>query len=214
MIARDGSFVFVHVPKTAGNTISMLLAPYCGDVLYSGAPFQDGRERFSVRNASYPTLHKHSTLAEYALAMGQDFAQVLAVCCVRDPWERAVSMYFSPSSVYARTVRPDPHPSPADWDRAEFVRMLADHVPSHRYVELPDQTSPWKRVDVVIRFENLEEDLGLAFRALGLRGCPQVPRLNASHHALYPVFYDDELISLVASLEAPLIEKFGYSPRP
>lgn len=213
MIARDGSFVFVHVPKTAGNTVSTVLAPYCGDVLYSGAPFQDGRERFSVRHPAYPGLHKHSTLSEYATAMGEDFARVrTVVCCVRDPWDRALSMYFSPSSVYARTVRPDPHPAPGAWDRGEFLRMLADHTPTHKYVEILDRPSPCQRVDLVVRFEHLEDDLAWACRELGLLGWPSLPRLNASNHGPRENYYDNELLDVVARLEAPLIEAFGYSP--
>lgn len=212
MIALDESFVFVHVPKTAGNSISTCLAPHCSDVLHSGAPFQDGRERFSVRNDRYPGLHKHSTLAEYAQAMGEAFLDVVSLCCVRNPWDRALSMYFSPSTVYQRANRPSPHPDPGGWDREEFLKMLDGYIPTHKYVALPDQPDPWQGVDLVIRFERLEDDLARFWKILDLPGHPSLARLNASRHEHRARYYDAEMIAAVEAIESPLVKAFGYEP--
>lgn len=204
MIASDGSFVFVHVPKTAGNTISTLLAPHCSDILYSAAPFQDGRERFSVRNPLYPGLSKHSTLHDYWRAMGSRLDTATVVTAVRNPWERALSLYFWGKQVHGDLDHDY-------FDRGEFLDMLQGHLPTHHYLGAPVLSN--SRTFVVIRQEHLQDDLERAWKILRLPGeLPEIPRLNTSRHGPCSDYYDAELVELVARLEDPLVKAFGYEP--
>ncbi len=204
MIASDGSFVFVHVPKTAGNTISTLLAPFGSDVRYSAAPFQDGRERFSVRNPLYPSLSKHSTLSDYQRALGNRLDSAIKVCSVRNPWERALSFYFWGKQVHGKTDE--------DFDRGEFRAMLRGYQPTHHYLVSPDSPHPWQNFLHVIRHEHLQEDLEIVWSSLRLPGSlPEIPKLNVSRHGPCERYYDTELVELVSRLEDPLVKAFGYT---
>ena len=69
MISFQKRFLFVHIPKTAGNSIQSVLRDYSEDELVALRGEQDGIERFGLRNPKYK-IKKHSTLAEYRAALG------------------------------------------------------------------------------------------------------------------------------------------------
>jgi hypothetical protein len=64
MISLQKRFLFVHIPKTAGNSIQSVLRDYSEDQLVALRKEQDGIERFGLRNPKYK-VKKHSTLSEY-----------------------------------------------------------------------------------------------------------------------------------------------------
>src|SRR5581483_11504032 len=53
MISFQKRFLFVHVPKTAGNSIQSVLRDYSEDELVALRGEQDGIERFGLRNPKY-----------------------------------------------------------------------------------------------------------------------------------------------------------------
>jgi len=71
MISLQKRFLFVHIPKTAGNSIQSALRDYSEDQLVALRKEQDGIERFGLRNPRYK-IKKHSTLREYRDALGDE----------------------------------------------------------------------------------------------------------------------------------------------
>src|SRR6059058_1959617 len=97
MISFQKRFLFVHIPKTAGNSIQSILRNYSEDQIVALRSEQDGIERFGLRNPNYK-IRKHSTLAEYRMALGDEqFRSLYKFACVRNPWDRMVSYYFRPT---------------------------------------------------------------------------------------------------------------------
>src|SRR5947199_7305777 len=97
MISFQKRFLFVHIPKTAGNSIQSVLRDYSEDQIVALRSEQDGIEHFGLHNPNYK-IRKHSTLAEYRMALGDEqFRSLYKFACVRNPWDRMVSYYFTPT---------------------------------------------------------------------------------------------------------------------
>ncbi len=184
MISFQKRFLFVHIPKTAGNSIQSVLRDYSEDQLVALRKEQDGIERFGLRNPNYK-IKKHSMLGEYCDALGNEqFRDLYKFTCVRNPWDRMVSYYFTPTQ------------PPETWDR--YLRLNQD------------DEDPFTNVDYIMRFENLADDFRTVCRTLAISP-PTLPRYNRSSREHYSKYYDDELRELVRTRFAAEIERFGYT---
>src|SRR5215216_2405793 len=124
MISLQKGFLFVHIPKTAGNSIQTVLRDYSDDELVALRPEQDGIERFGLLNPTYK-VKKHSILAEYRDALGDEqFRSLYKFTCVRNPWDRMVSFYFTPTQ------------SPERWNREKFRTVICKAVSVADYLRL------------------------------------------------------------------------------
>jgi len=212
MISLEYKFLFVHVPKTGGNSIQNILAEYSEDTLITTEKHQDGVERFELRNSTYK-LKKHSKLSRYRKLLPADlYRQLFKFATIRNPWDKMISMYFSP------------HRSTGTWDREDFIRLikraptLQDYVtlPSFRdrlekKLGLPARPRPLDRdIDYLIRFENLNDDFNEVCRRTGLPAVPELPVRNRGNRKHYSHYYDDELRDMVAQKFMNEIEFGGY----
>ena len=198
MISSQKRFLFVHIPKTAGNSIQSILRDYSEDELVALRGGQDGIERFGLRNPKYK-IKKHSTLAEYKAALGEvQFGDLYKFTCVRNPWDRMVSYYFTPTQ------------NMAAWDRKKFRKAIVKALSVADYLRLDKvEEDPFGNVDYIMRFENLADDFRTVCGTLGILPTT-LPRYNRSSREHYSKYYDDELRELVHARFAAEIERFGY----
>src|SRR6266404_2101631 len=166
MISLQKRFLFVHIPKTAGNSIQSALRNYSEDQLVALRKEQDGIERFGLRNPKY-NIKKHSTLGEYRDALGNEqFRSLYKFTCVRNPWDRMVSYYFTPTQ------------SPEIWDRKKFRRIILRTLSVADYLRLEEgENDPFANVDRIMRFETLEDDFRSVCAALNIPAAP-LPQYN------------------------------------
>jgi hypothetical protein len=201
MISLRHNFLFVHVPKTAGNSIQNVLKAHCDDQIVCLEPHHDGVERFEVRNPKY-ALHKHSTLRDYYRELGKPlFDKLFKFSCVRNPWERMISFYFSPSR--GKVV----------WDRAGFLDLVQKTPPLPWHFGLggneAEDGSSFENLQFIMRFERIGDD----FKTLCLRiGIPHqgLAVRNKSARQHYSAYYDSELTEAVRQRFEREIEYFGY----
>jgi len=199
MISFQKRFLFVHIPKTAGNSIQSVLRDYSEDQIVALRSEQDGIERFGLRNPNYK-IRKHSTLAEYRAALGDEqFRSLYKFACVRNPWDRMVSYYFTPTQQVG------------ELDRKEFRKVISKALSVADYLRLDKgDDDPFANVDYIIRFESLPDDFRLVCATLGIPTVP-LPQYNRSRRERYSKYYDDELRELVRKRFAPEIERFDYT---
>ena len=199
MISLQKRFLFVHIPKTAGNSIQSALRDYSEDQLVALRKEQDGIERFGLRNPKYQ-IKKHSMLREYHDALGpEQFRDLYKFTCVRNPWDRMVSYYFTPTQ------------HPEAWNRKKFREIIFKAVSVADYLRLGDgEEDPFANVDHIIRFENLADDFAAVCAAIAISP-PTLPQYNRSHRDHYTKYYDDELRELVRTRFAAEIERFNYT---
>ncbi len=204
MLSTKHRFLFVHIPKTGGNSVQSVLEPYSDDSIVKATPYQDGINRFEVRSARYRTA-KHSTIADYRREYGEAMlGQLFKFCCVRNPWERALSDYFSP------------HRGPVMWDKQRFIQFVPAKVKFVKHFltantnETCDLSKALKNIDFVMRFERLQTDFDAVCDKLAISRVA-LPHYNASGKAAFRDYYDEETIELVAKRFHEEIECFGYT---
>jgi hypothetical protein len=199
MISFQKRFLFVHVPRTGGNSIQSILKNYSEDEVVALRGEQDGIERFGLRNPKYK-IKKHSTLAEYRAALGEEqFRSLYKFACVRNPWDRMISYYFRPTR---RTNT---------WDQKEFKKIVSKAISLTDYLRLEkNDKDPFGNVDYIMRFENLPEDFRSLCATLEIPAAP-LPQYNRSSREDYSKYYDDQLRELVRERFAAEIERFRYT---
>jgi hypothetical protein len=199
MISFQKRFLFVHIPKTAGNSIQSVLRDYSEDELVALRGEQDGVERFGLRNPKYK-VKKHSTLAEYRAALGDaEFGRLYKFTCVRNPWDRMVSYYFTPTQ------------KAEAWDRKKFGKIISSALSVADYLRLDQgEEAPFGNVHYIMRFENLADDFRTVCAALDILPM-KLPQYNRSNREHYSKYYDDDLRELVRVRFAAEIERFGYA---
>lgn len=199
--------IFIHIPKTAGNFVQKALLPYSDDRLVTSAK-QDGRDRFEIVGPF--TREKHATAEEYQASMGADrFAAMRIMTCIRHPFERMLSLYFSPHRWIRRRH------GRLEIDRAEFSEqafrnLFRVHRPMVSYLKVDGVL---RRPDFLIRFEHLREDLGAAFASLDIPLPEPFEALNRSPFDKTAYAARGDLEDIVFDRHREDYEAFGYRRR-
>lgn len=200
MISLQKSFLFVHVPKTGGNSIQSILKANSEDKILTSAKHQDGVERFEVHNDNYNTT-KHSTLSHYKSVLEPEtYIRLFKFATIRNPWDMMISFYFSP------------HRAVKEWNRDNFIELVNRvHTLRHyitvdsfleesiRKLRLPIEFGNrglHSDIDFLMRFENIDEDFKLICEKLGIPNAT-LPKRNESRRNYYSSYYDEELKEIV-----------------
>ncbi len=201
MLSMKYNFLFIHTHKTGGNSIQLALLPYADDQLEALSHSHKTND-FEIKSTKFPTLRKHSSLYDYQLLLDKKtFKRLYKFACIRNPWERLISFYFSPH----RGVQP--------WSREDFIKMMDTIPPAiDMFITQPrsSQTPSQTGLDFVMKFENLAHDFRQACEHIGLLSI-ELPHRNRSKRNYYLDYYDKELALLVEERYTADISLFGYT---
>jgi hypothetical protein len=226
MISHKFKCLFVHVPKTAGQSIEQffkekhgLTEKYCEELLLTkNTDSSKGPERLAhLRSEEYVTCG-HIDEKTY-----QDY---FTFGFVRNPWQRLVSEYLHKKIDSKMSLK-------------EFVLEGLPDVSSfsdaHRHI-IPQYDFLFdaqgnQNVDFIGRFENLNESFTQICTTLGIEDA-SLPHKNSSYsprratlrklrhlfsgqqkrvNKHYRDYFDDELLEHVNRMYAKDIQSFGYS---
>lgn len=208
-IAGENAF-FLHVPKTAGMSVSTALAESFPKA--TRLPVRDMRR---AHGAARHMLHR---VGPEPLCRGFSF------CFVRNPWDWTVSGW---KHVTRNKLAYGDDPPDFEAFVTGHWRDGLQHNPYRRkfrsaelFVAYHTQVTQWQHLTFgrlrprlaplafVARFERLEEDWARICERLR-RDIP-LPRINVSPRSHYTEHYDDKLRAIVAARNAELIGRFGY----
>jgi hypothetical protein len=174
--------IFVEVPKTGSTSIRAIV----------GNPPKPHLNIWQLFNSTDP----------------QRFQSYFKFGFVRNPWDRAVSLYERKEGLQLKSRMT--FDEFIDW--MKFASSTCLHPVPHRY-QLDWFVSPHGDVlmDFIGRYESLEADWGKVAAHLGI-GAFQLPRLNVNAQRArdYTSYYTDRTRRIIADRFAVDVEYFGY----
>jgi hypothetical protein len=199
MLSLRHKFVFIHVPKTGGNSISRALAPFSEDSLLAKEPFQDGSDRFDVRNSISDRLWKHSPLTSYEIELG-DILDSTAVrfSVTRNPYERMISHYFSP------------HRGRIEFQKDSFLEFVLASKPLEYFLRSSRSSKYYSKPVELLSFQSLTVDFACLMQKL------ELPQVELGHFNLgsacksWREYYNQESLRAVRRVHGHEIDKMGY----
>ncbi len=207
LLSRKHNFIFIHIYKNAGSSITSALFPFA-----AGEHQLKANEYLKKININYfepQPFHIHIKASALAEKIGRKaFNKFFTFAIVRNPWDWQVSLYtfmlrykehhqhelvksFRDFNEYIR------------WRCAEEVRFQKDFI--------VDEDGKIM-IDFVGRFENLNADFKQICSRIGIS--VDLPKINVSNEMPYQSFYDEESIALVREAFKPDIELFNYNFEP
>ncbi|WP_415408820.1 sulfotransferase family 2 domain-containing protein [Synechococcus sp. A10-1-5-9] len=207
MVINDNyKFIFVHVPKVAGSSLTHVLRSLPGD------------NRFLLAKTKHETLQEFCSMHECRFSgkgkePSKEISSYFRFGFVRNPWSRMYSLYR-----YLDESRPRKEIDTIKSFKNFLVLSEAGEKWINKLHSMRSQLDFFVdgnntiNVDFLGHYEFLKEDFNYVSKLLLLPEYLSLPRKNSSSSstANYIDFYDDEMISIVQRRFAYEIDLFGY----
>lgn len=225
IINNSFNFVFVHVPKAAGTSVTSVLSKYTNycDLEIGGSSF--GEQIQSIYRKRFG-IGKHSTAREIRNVVGAvSWSRFFTFSFVRNPFSRCVSTYH----FLRRWESPDVEFN----ERMRAFNSFEEYVKSGIWEQTngPDDIFRaqvhWLRsgadpqrllVDFIGRVESIQTDMIRVLDAIGLRKeialLDSMPVLNRSEEKAQPGMLPQGVVERIVSRYEMDFDAFGYSKEP
>lgn len=220
LISHSKQFIFIHIYKTAGTSITDLFVPYARprdkmvyDKTWPTKPViglltqwmhweDDGHRQFTG-------FHKHATAAEVQACLPDEiFQNYFKFCFVRNPFDWLVSFYEYIKQTPRHRLKQHVENSPYK----DFLVWYINQNPSRQSDFLVEPESKEILVDYLGYFENLSQDVASIQSRLSLKTA-ELSHKNPSFHRKkrdYRDYYDAESIALVEDYFRADLSILGY----
>ena len=206
MISTERKFIYIHVPKTGGNSIQTALEPFSDDKKVTSG-HQDGIDRFDI--VGPVTSNKHASLESYRDLLG-NITQYFVFHSARHPFHRAISGYFSSSNWARQHASGVWEIATPMWDAEEFLKFAARMKPIVSYISIDGAIYPCNEM---IRLDSIDADFDRIRRTLNIPLIPQLAHFNMTadkHQQIALVLGDKGLRQLIENNFAEDMVYLGY----
>lgn len=197
IVSDDPRFLFIHVQKTGGNSITRWLFASVPDAARGGGH------------------SKHATLAA-ALEMDPTLVDAFTFGFVRNPWARMVSwhqMILRRALAVPERVRDNRLWHGVSSRYQDFDAFVLEATAEYEELSRPQVDylrTPTREADLVGRTESLQADFDVVLDRLGLAAASPLGQANAGPARDYRTLYGDRTRAHVARLFAADLEAYGY----
>ena len=213
IISRGRQYIFVHIPKTGGTSLSLALEARAkaDDILIGDTPKSVRRRGRIKALQGSGKLWKHSGLADvHGVVTDAEMSGFFVVTLVRNPWDRLVSYYHWLGEQNWKHRAVDLAKSLTFDDFLGHPEIQASFDSGYYASYVTDQNGR-EHCDLFVRLENMSKDIRPFEDHLGFR-LGAIERVNTSpRRADYRSYYTDDTAALVARFCAKDIKRFGYS---
>mgnify|MGYP001205978455 CR=1 FL=1 len=217
LISKRHNFIFIHVPKAAGQSVTNALMPHAATrwqcMLSPLIPFRYQLKIFTkIKTFTNISFHPqpfsdHVKTSMIADTLGfETFNNYFSFAFVRNPWAWILSRY-----TYAiKNPRHTRHKLFKKFDNFDdFIRWhCSEDEKFYLQKSYVCNESGTQLVDFIGKQESLSEDFSKVCKKIGITST--LPRLNVSNETTYRNFYNDETIKLIAERYREDIEFFNY----
>lgn len=224
-VCHSHHFGYIHVQKTAGISLTTALRASGLALDFDGRGILDllrehphGRELLQRFRIEYPFAsvsvfaQPHLPAVLLRELVGFDIWNAyFKFAFVRNPWDRAVSVYAYMKAQMERPGAKERQPDNyAMMERSpDFASYLNwSHLSGNDMTSLLADDAGALLVDFVGRYERLDEDIAKVCERVGIS--LDLPRLNASERGNYRDYYTPTTQAIVAKSCARDIDLFGY----
>jgi hypothetical protein len=193
MISHKLKFIFIHIPKTSGNSLSLFLKDFVDNDVIQRSSNMGRKQGISIICEKTKKDIKHSDITYYKNTYGEKINDYFKFTIVRNPYDRMLSFYFWSKGKNNQK-----------FNRNEFINFIKkNNSLQHKYI---DNTFH------IIHFENLINELKNIECFKEIVDFNNYPTLNASSNFKrnYNEIYDKELKDLVFNKYKKDFELFGY----
>jgi hypothetical protein len=208
IISHRHKFIFIHICKVAGTSISHALRPY------TSWPCESLTTKLLQKFGYLPASQHfgdHVTAGQLRDLMDRKiYEHYYKFAFVRNPWDWQVSLY----EYILRNPVHHKHPEVKAMSGFEEYLHWRFSQPKHK---------PWNMqknfvtdldgnliVDFIGRYEHLHDDFNVLLKNLGLKA--KLPHLNQGTLTDYQQYYTETTANLLSEYYREDIEMFGYHP--
>lgn len=201
------NFLFVHIPKTGGTSLSLALESVAveGDVMAGDTPKAVWNASLESPGRAQVKLSKHSTYSDVISAIVPEDVFIFTI--VRNPWDRVVSYY------HWLKLQSFDHPSVQHAKQLSFREFLFHPltISQFRTAHYESYVCDLKAKDCCnfyLRFEQLADDVQTLSQKLNLK--LELPHVNRSERNSWINYFDDETLAHWGTVCARDIRRFRY----
>jgi hypothetical protein len=199
--------LFYRIPKNASTSISDHLGNY-NLIKKHEKRFHDQADKRLYRGWFDPT---HAKPNEVYNVFKREMANYFSFCIVRNPWDRAVSMYhFSLKNDLGRL-----YGLKTEMTFESFCELLLDYKDDPYFIASQNQIE-WMHgyfpPKIHLRFENLKQEFTKMLLEYNITHIsPDFPHKNATNHKLYTEYYNTNTKSLIKQVFEKDIDTLKYT---
>ncbi|MEQ8292246.1 MAG: sulfotransferase family 2 domain-containing protein [Roseovarius sp.] len=220
LMSREYRFLYFQNPRTASTATAALLREIAGGEVIPEKNIlnDDGTIRVPAKHTRLDQLVEHRLISA---EVRRDYLKIVTV---RNPFDSLVSLWAKMNHDYVKLLEDENswvHRKPDYKEKLEasvglsfpeWVQMM--HGERFRKGQTTHANGLYmKGMDVMLRFERLQEQFAEVARRLQLPGDHVLPRQNVTQGREdkdYRSYYDDETRRIVAGVFAPEIKALGY----
>lgn len=206
-ISLSKKFIFIHISKCAGMSITEILNPYIEEIEHN--------------NILWKNANNHSKYSEFESLLKEKIKKYFVFSFVRNPFDRTISLYHhwrKSKATNADNICIDGlNITEATWklkDFNEWVHFINQNYAS-RHMEpqltwLNNNNNNIPSNLYVGKVENINEDIKFILNKLNIK-ITNIPKINITEHNHYKDEYDSKSIEIITKRFKEDLDYFNYS---